>query len=499
MLKRILKSAGSDALKYFPVRLVPALTSLITVPVFTRMVDKADYGNFYLISSATSLAATLATAWITGSVVRFYWTYRKQDRLDDYISTTLWSTVSSIVVVGIVLAALAYGTQGSLPKGLLRLVPVGIASLAVNYFITVLLQVLRAANRATSYAILSVASTIIGTAFSIFFVAVAKMGSFGILMGIVVGNAILFPLAYKQLRAEGDLSPSGFSRDILSEFLTYGMPLVPAAVSSWLLVLADRYVIGFVRSSAEVGLYSVAYGLGDKIMALFTLPLLTTMGPVMIQTFEQQGKVLAQQVQTQFTRYFSMATLPLLFGMAAVARHFMTVFTGPQYRVAYPVLPIVAAGSLAYGLVQIAGNGVALYKKSTILMTNTLIAAAFNVATNLMFVPRFGYMAAAYNTVASYVVLLGLTWWRSRPYIAWVIPWGDVARMLAACLAMWAAIAAVFGRLSPTPLLLLAEALFGAIVYFIGLIVLRELRDDERAFVRELGHKAIARLKGGRA
>jgi len=463
------------------------------------MVDKADYGNFYLISSATSLAATLATAWITSSVVRFYWTYRKKNQTDNYISTTLWSTISAIAIVSLVLAALAYGTQKSLPAGLLFLVPVGLASLAVNYFITVLLQVLRAANRATSYAILSVTSTIIGTAFSVFFVAVMKMGSFGILLGIVVGNAVLLPLAYRQMHAEGSLSPKRFSPDILKQFLTYGMPLVPAAASSWLLVLADRYVIGFVRSPAEVGLYSVAYGLGDKIMALFILPLLTTMGPVMIQTFEQEGEVLAQQVQTQFTRYFSMVTLPLLFGLAAVARHFMTVFTGAQYRVAYPVLPIIAAGSLAYGLVQIAGNGVALYKKSTIIMTNTLAAAIFNVVTNLLLVPRFGYMAAAYNTVASYALLLGLTWWRSRPYIAWIVPWKDIARLLAACVVMWAAITTIFSRMAPTAWLLIAETVFGAIVYILGLLVFKALRDDEREFAHEIAGKILVRLKRGRS
>jgi O-antigen/teichoic acid export membrane protein len=263
-----------------------------------------------------------------------------------------------------------------------------------------------------------------------------------------------------------------------------------------LLVLADRYIIEFTRTTAEVGMYSVAYGLGEKIMQLITLPLIIAMGPVMIQTFERQGQALAQRVQTQMTRYFALLTFPLLFGLAATSRHFMQVFTGPDYRAAFPILAIVAAGSLSYGLVQIAGNGIALHKKSTITMTNTMTAGVFNIVTNIVFVPRFGYMAAAYTTLASYALLLALTWYRSRPYMEWVIPWADLARIAAVCGAMWAAIALTLGRVPGNIGVLLAEVALGAAVYIAGLFVTGAVRADERVYVRDLAARVWRRLSG---
>ena len=496
MLKDILKGAGSDTLKYFPVRLVPALTSLITVPVFTRMVERADYGNFYLISSATSLAAAVATAWITNSVVRFYWTYRGEDRQDDYVSTSVWSTVMSVLAVAAVILLGVWLARDSLSAGLLGLVPIGVASLCITYFGTVLLQVLRAANKATPFAIISIGVTLLGTAASVYLVAVPRLGSYGILLGMVIGNVLMLPFSLRMVAREGSLSPRKFSPDILKQYLSFGMPLVPAAISSWLLVLADRYIIEFTRTTAEVGLYSVAYGLGEKIMQLITLPLIIAMGPVMIQTFERQGQALAQRVQTQMTRYFALLTFPLLFGLAATSRHFMQVFTGPDYRAAFPILAIVAAGSLSYGLVQIAGNGIALHKKSTITMTNTMTAGVFNIVTNIVFVPRFGYMAAAYTTLASYALLLALTWYRSRPYMEWVIPWADLARIAAVCGAMWAAIALTLGRVPGNIGVLLAEVALGAVVYIAGIFVTGAVRADERAYVRDLAARVWRRLSG---
>lgn len=498
MLKQILRGAGTDALKYFPVRLVPALTSLITVPLFTRLIEPADYGNFYLITSATALTATFATAWITGSVVRFYWPLRKEGKLDHYVATTVWSAAVSLLtaatLVGIAILVLA----DRLPDGLAALAPIACASLAFNYTVNVLLQVLRASNRSTQYAVLAVASSILATALSVYFVAGPRLGAFGILAGVALGNMLLLPFGLKAVRAEGSLSPRNFDRSVLSEFTSYGFPLVPAAISTWLLVMADRYVIGIFRTTAEVGLYSTAYGLGDKIMNLIILPLTIAIAPVMVQTFEQQGQAMAQKVQTQFTRYFAMATFPLLFGMAAAGKDFMTVFTGEAYRAAYPILAIVAASVLMNGLTQIAGNGLALHKKSKIMMRNALTAALFNVGANLLLVPRFGYMAAAYTTFASYLLFLTLTWMRSRPYMSWDIPWGDLARVAAASTLMYATLRIAFSFVEISALWFLAEVALGLLIYVLGLLLFRAVREDERAFVRELAG-AIARRLGLRS
>lgn len=494
MLKKILRGAGTDAMKYFPVRLVPALTSLVTVPVFTRLIAKADYGDFYLVSSATTFAATFATAWISASAVRFYWVYEKEGRRDDYVATTLWSSVASLVIVSAIVGIGAFLLRGSIPAGIERLIPVGIAGLAFNYFVTVMLQVLRASNRSSAFALISVASTVVGTVIAVWLVAALGWGAFGILAGVLLGNAVLVPWALYEVRKEGSLAPRFVRRDVLRELLRYGIPLIPTGISAFLLVMADRYVIGFLRGAAEVGLYSVAYGLGEKIMQLVMMPAVITMAPVMVQTFEKQGQHVAQRVQTQFTRYFAMATFPLLFGLAGASADFMTVFTGAAYRAAYPILPIVAAGVMCYGLVQIAGNGIALHKRSTILMSNTLTAAGFNVAANLVLVPVFGYMAAAYTTLASYGLLLSLTWLRSKPFMSWEIPWLDLGRITAAGLAMLGAISIIAAALPANLAVLVLEAIAGLGVYLIALRLLGGLRPDEREFIGELAVKAARRL-----
>lgn len=499
MLKRILKAAGTDAVRYFPVRLVPALTALVTVPIFTRVIGAAEYGDFYLVTTATSVAAAVATAWITGAVVRFYWTYEKIARLDDYVATTVWATVASVFAVCLVIAGGVWTLRGWIPEGILSLVPVGLASLAVNYFVQVALQVLRAANRSTHFSILSVTSTLAATAFSVYFVAVSDLGAYGILLGVVVGNLLVIPFALMSLRKEGNLTPRHVRRDVLDEFARFGFPLIPASVSSLLLVLSDRYMLGIMRDSTEVGLYSLTYGLGEKIMQLITLPLIITMVPVMTQAFEQQGEVMAQRVQTQFTRYFLLATLPIVAGLSAVGEDFMAVFTGAEFHSAYPVLPVVAGVALCWALVQLAGNGIALRKRSTIIMTNTVAGTAFNIAGNALLIPRFGYMAAAWTTLGAYGVILVLTWLRSRSQLEWKLSWTDAGKTVAAAMIMWLALVLLYSDVSPSVPVLFAEAITGLAVYIALLFVLRAFHHEELATMRAVSLAAWARLKRGRA
>lgn len=498
LLRRALKSAGGDAARYLPVRFVPALTSLITVPLFTRLIAKTDYGDYFLMNSVITLMSSLAVAWLGTSAVRFFWPSRKEGRADEFTATTLWLTVACLVGAASLVGAVIWLGRGFWPAGVVRLAPIALACFLANYLYTTLLQMLRAANRAGQYARLSIVYTALTTAFSILFVWLFKMGSWGIFAGIAVGSVVVVPFVLHGVAAGGSLSPRHVDRSMAGDLLRYGLPLVPVGVSSWVLVLLDRFVIGWARGAAEVGVYSVAYGLGQRIMELVTLPLLLTMAPMVVRAFEQDGQDLAERLQTQFTRYFAIVTLPLLAGLASASRPFMTVFTGPAYREAYAVLPVVAAGVMFSALAQIASQGLSLHKRTTIILANTATAAVFNVAANLVLVPIYGYRAAAWTTVASYALMLTLMWYRSRGVMHWHLPWGGLGRIAAASAGMAVVIWGVFLRVTPTLATLLLQVTVGVVVYTALLILLKGVREDETVFMKGIAKRGFARLRGAR-
>jgi len=494
MLKTALRGAGSDAARYLPVRFVPALTSLVTVPLFTRVIDVADYGAFYVINAFLVLGARIAAESVASAALRFYWPNKKAGTLDAYLATVVWSVVAILGVVAGLILAVGTSLQGVIDPLVARLVPVSAAYFFCNYSLFVLMEVLRAANRARDYARISITATLLTNALAVVFVGVLGWGSAGIFAGVAVGSAVVIPWTLTKLRADGSLSPSAARRSTFDELVAFGAPLVPAGAALWALGFLDRFVIEASRGTAEVGLYSTAYGLGEKIIQLFTLPLIMTMVPLLIQNYEEHGQATAGQMQTQFTRYFALATVPLLAGLAVVARDFMWVFTGEQYRGAYPVLGVIAAATLLAGLVQLGSAGLSIHKQSRRIMANTLAATALDVALTIALVPRYGYVAAGWAAVAAYVLLATLTWLQSRRYLPWTLPWAPLLPIAGATAVMSAAVWGVTLVLPTTVWALLAEGLTGIVVYAVALLAFGGVRPDERTFVRELSASARARL-----
>lgn len=73
---------------------------------------------------------------------------------------------------------------------------------------------------------------------------------------------------------------------------------------------------------------------------------------------------------------------------------------------------------------------------------NQLVAELFNILLNLIFVSRFGLVAAGITTVAGFVLLFGLQTRSSSSNLGWPFPFDKLLRVLAASLGMVLTIAA---------------------------------------------------------
>ncbi|MDP2402088.1 MAG: hypothetical protein Q8M66_08920, partial [Actinomycetota bacterium] len=95
----------------------------------------------------------------------------------------------------------------------------------------------------------------------------------------------------------------------------------------------------------------------------------------------------------------------------------------------------------------------------------------------------------------SYLLLLALTYFRSRPYMAWRIPWADMARIVGASALMAAVIVIAFGGRDASVTILLIEVTVGLIVYVLALLGLGALKQDERAFLGRLTRSGLDKIR----
>ena len=78
---------------------------------------------------------------------------------------------------------------------------------------------------------------------------------------------------------------------------------------------------------------------------------------------------------------------------------------GNKYIEAINVLPPVVVGFVFQFIYSLYVNIEFYHKKQKDIAFATIIAAVINIGLNAFFIPKYGYVAAAYTTLAGYIVL----------------------------------------------------------------------------------------------
>lgn len=164
----------------------------------------------------------------------------------------------------------------------------------------------------------------------------------------------------------------------------------------------DMLMLGVMRSSADVGVYSAAYRILNQVLVSYYL-LTSVIYPVLArQTLQARRKALSPRL------------LCLLMGLGvaialliSVARRSLIVLLfGPQFMTA-TVLLLLLAWAIPFDFVTsyLSAAYIAWSMERYVLFCMAG-ASGVNIVLNLLLIPKYGALAAAINTLASYAILL---------------------------------------------------------------------------------------------
>lgn len=190
-----------------------------------------------------------------------------------------------------------------------------------------------------------------------------------------------------------------FSKKYWKYALLFNVPLLPHYLSGQILGQSDRIMISKIVGNSEVAIYSVAYNIG-LLMNIFTSAINGSYTPWFYQNLEKK-KYLKMQKVTKIIMYIMVVLIILLmfWGPEAIA-----VLGSSEYRNGMYAVPPVAAGAFFIFLYNIFANIEFYYEKKEYVLFSSVAAALLNILLNFIFIPIFGYVAAAYTTMICYIV-----------------------------------------------------------------------------------------------
>lgn len=237
---------------------------------------------------------------------------------------------------------------------------------------------------------------------------------------------------------------------------------------SGLLIVAygriDQVLVFELQGQRQAGLYGAVYRILDRAQ-LIPGAVVLTLFPILAAAHGRDAERVRRVFQAAL-EYLLIAAAPLLAFSIVAAGPAVKLLFGSPFADAAPALPILMG---AFGLIclgYLAGYMVIVLSLQRRLVIYTVCGLIVNVALNLVLLPRYGFLAAAWITAVTELVVLSLT---MRDVLR-VIELRPALRRIAQTLAASAAMACVvwWERSAGAPLALLAMT---AVIVYGGLLV----------------------------
>lgn len=181
--------------------------------------------------------------------------------------------------------------------------------------------------------------------------------------------------------------------------LKFNIPLIPHYLSGTILNQGDRIMIQNMVGASEVGIYSVAYSIG-MLVQLFTNAINNSMTPWMYENLNRKDYKNIRKNVDAILLFLGGVIITLCFFVPELVR----IFGSKEYYSAIYVVPPVAASVYFIFLYNVFAIPQMYYEKQKFMSVASIAAAILNVVLNFIFIPIFGFFAAGYTTVASYIV-----------------------------------------------------------------------------------------------
>lgn len=400
MDKVLIRNKNQKALKsgiwYTVSNFVVKSIGFITTPIFTRLLTKEEFGLYNNFISWLSIISIIVTLNLESTLISARYDY--EDRFDEYIFSTLsLSSISAIIWLCIV------NSFSSFFSNFLDLKLTYINAMLVYLFLLPAVNLFQARERYRFEYKKTVAISLliaISTAgLSVILVLFLEDKITGRIIGSVLPTILVGVLLYIFFVVKG--------KKIKIEYWKYALPIclpyIPHLLSLSLLNSMDRVMITRWCGAEYTAIYSLAYTCGSMVTLL-----LTSMNNAYAPWLGEKLNSGCHNEIRDFSKIYIIGFLFLAIGIMIVAPEVLMILGGDQYIDAKYVITPIAMGCVCQFLYTMFVN-VEQFKKKTVGMAlASMTAALVNFVLNYIFIPKIGYLAAAYTTLAGYLCLLGI-------------------------------------------------------------------------------------------
>ena len=367
---------------------------MISMPIFTRLLTTEQYGEFTVYQSWYSIINIIVTFNLSGNLI-LNGMSKYENRRNEFISSI--QTLSSCITICFFIAYLIFHNFFN-----------HIFGLSTLFMVTMFAQMLfepaylfwsqrqRYEYKYKGLVIVTLITSSLGPIIGVIAVlstqykAEARVISFSIVQ--ICAGFIFYII--QSIRGK-----TFFNKEFWRFALSFSIPLIPHYLSQIVLGQSDRIMIDKMIGASEAAIYGVSYNLA-AVITLFVNAINNSFVPTLYESLKSKKCENIKKVAAFLAIFMAgLICVFMLFGP-----EILTVFVAPEYIKAKWIFPPVAA-SIFFTFIYLFYVNVEFYfEKTNYVMFVSVLGAVVNIILNLVFIKKYGFIAAGYTTVFSYIV-----------------------------------------------------------------------------------------------
>lgn len=393
-------------LRYSIANVLVIMAGFVSFPLLTRLLDNTQYGIIGYYDTLIMTALALIKLGAQHAILRFYpssgdaWDHERFCTnlflVPVVVSACLWIVVSATLGMG----GWLDGEEDHLVRRLaVVLVPVVMVG-------SVMQIVLMASERSRLLMVTRVMTRWTELALVIGFVVLVQQSAVSVFGGKLVAAALVLVFYAYWIRRNMRFSLKALDLKETAQALRYGLPMMANEVSWVALVAVNRLMLkGMTGEFASVGIYTIGYSLAMHINVFMNATLYEAFTPVANRIHGAGGDAAVRALKDRILLPMTYASVGIAAMLLCVGQELLVALSGPGKASSGPVFVVVGIAIAVFPLVDISSYGLLLHKRSLAVFATTVVAAIVNIMMNVLLIPKYGYMGAAWAAFVSYAVL----------------------------------------------------------------------------------------------
>ena len=394
-----LKSLVKDTAVYGLSSIVGRFLNYLLVPLYTAKISAASggYGVVTNLYAYTALILVVLTFGMETTLFRF--ANKEEERPHEVFSTAMLvvgtlSVAFLAIIFGFIDEISALIGYADRQEFVLMMATV----VALDALQAIPFSFLRFQKRAVRFASLKLLFIILNIGINVlYFLVLGKTDVFYVFsINLVCTAFITFFFVPDLLKIHWSFNPR-----LLRQMLTYSWPILVLGIAGILNQTADKIIYPYVRTGlqgeVELGIYGACVKIA-MVMAMITQAFRYAYEPFVFGKAKDSD---SRQTYAKAMKYFIVFTL-LAFLVVVGYMDILKYIIGRGYWEGLKVVPIVMGAEILMGIYFNLSFWYKLIDKTIWGLWFSLAGCAVLIAVNIIFIPKYGYMACAWGGVAGY-------------------------------------------------------------------------------------------------